>query len=230
MKSTVDYDQNSNEYILKNKIDTFNVNPPDYVPFNDYLDYDFDQSLKNYWKERSEASTMSAEKKGIIPKFKIGGEAFDRIFEEAQWIFRPQGSAELIFGVTSNKRNDPALNVNQRRITNFDFQEKIQMNVTAKIGDKISMGVNYNTEASFDFENKMKLAYEGKEDDIIKTIEAGNITMPLNTTLIKGSQSLFGFKTKLQFGKIFVTGLFSEQQSQAQTINVTGAPSKHFYI
>ncbi len=222
IKTQTEYDQNSNDYIIKNKIDTFNINPPDYVPFKDYLNYDFDQALKNYWKERAEAQTMSAEKKGIIPKIKIGGEVFDRIFGGSTIDIRPQGSAELIFGINSNKRLDPALNVKQQRITNFDFQEKIQMSVTAKIGDKINMGVNYNTEASFDFENKMKLAYEGKEDEIIKTIEAGNISLPLSSTLIPGSQSLFGFKTKLQFGKVFVTGIFSEQQSQAQTINVTG--------
>ena len=219
--SDVEYDPKSNEYIIRNKINNFDYTPPEYVPFKDYLDYDIDRSLKDYWKERSDAQTMTAEK-GLIPKLKIGGEVFDRIFGGSSIDIRPQGSAELNFGVISSRRDDPQLNVKQRRITNFDFQEKIQMSVTAKIGDKINLGVNYNTEASFDFENKMKLAYEGKEDEIIKTIEAGNISMPLNTTLITGSQSLFGFKTKLQFGKVFVTGVFSEQQSKAETINVTG--------
>ena len=90
------------------------------------------------------------------------------------------------------------LTTRQRRQTNFDFDEKIQMNVIAKIGDKIEFKVNYNTEATFDFENKLKLKYEGKEDAIIQLIEAGDVNMPLNSTLIKGTESLFGIKTKLQ--------------------------------
>ena len=229
VKSEVEYDPSSNEYILRNRMNNLDYTPPDYIPFKDYMNYDIDQGLKNYWKERSEAQTMTAEK-GIIPKIKISSEVFDKIFGGSTIDIRPQGSAELTFGVISNRRDDPVLNVKQRRITNFDFQEKIQMSVTAKIGDKINLGVNYNTEASFDFENKMKLAYEGKEDEIIKTIEAGNISMPLNTTLITGSQSLFGFKTKLQFGKVFVTGIFSEQQSKAETINVTGGAQVSNFI
>ena len=222
VKSDVEYDPKSQDYILKNKIDTFNFSPPEYVPFQDYMDYDIDKALKDYWKERAEAQTMTSEKNGIIPKIKIASEAFDRIFGGSTIDIRPQGSAELTFGVISNRRQDPALSLKQQRITNFDFQEKIQMSINAKIGDKINLGVNYNTEAAFDFENKMKLGYEGKEDEIIKSVEAGNISLPLNNTLIKGSQSLFGFKTKLQFGKVYVTSIFSEQQSKSQTINVTG--------
>ncbi|NTW23772.1 MAG: cell surface protein SprA, partial [Lentimicrobium sp.] len=110
----------------------------------------------------------------------------------------------------------------QRRTTNFDFQQRIQMSVMAKIGDKIEFNTNYNTEATFDFEQKLKLKYEGKEDEIIKLIEAGDVTFPLNSTLITGSQSLFGLKTQLQFGKATVTGVFSQQKSETSTITVQG--------
>ncbi|MBP7496509.1 MAG: cell surface protein SprA, partial [Bacteroidales bacterium] len=223
-----EYDPLTNEFVIKSKVGGFDYRPNEYVPFSEYLNYDIEQSLKNYWKERAEAQSMSAEK-GVLPKIHIGGEAFERIFGSSTIDIRPQGSAELLFGVTSSKREDPQLDVKQRRSTNFDFQEKIQMNVTAKIGDKIQLGVNYNTEASFDFENKMKLAYEGKEDEIIKLIEAGNVSLPLNNTLITGSQSLFGFKTKLQFGKVYVTSIFSEQKSKSETINVTGGAQVSTY-
>jgi len=99
---------------------------------------------------------------------------------------------------------------------------KIQMNVVAKIGDKIEFKANYNTESSFDFENTLKLKYEGKEDEIIKLIEAGNVSLPLRSTLISGSQSLFGVKTELQFGKTHVTAVFSQQQSETKNITVEG--------
>ncbi|HEX7411641.1 MAG TPA: cell surface protein SprA, partial [Bacteroidales bacterium] len=221
IKSDIQYDPNSNEYEFTRKIGTFNYRNPASLPFGDYQEYDMQRSLRNYWRDRSKTSS-GVGRSGIIPQIHIGGEAFDRIFGGNTIDIRPQGSAELTFGVTSNRRDDPALDVRQRRSTNFDFNEKIQMSVMAKIGDKIEFNTNYNTEATFDFENKLKLKYEGKEDEIIKLIEAGDVTLPLNSTLITGSQSLFGIKTQLQFGRTTITSVFSQQKSQVQNITVQG--------
>lgn len=221
IKSDVQYNPRSNEYEFTRKIGTFNYRNPTSLPFGDYQEYDMQRSLKNYWRDRSKTSS-GVGRTGIIPQIHIGGEAFDRIFGGNTIDIRPQGSAELTFGVTSNRRDDPALDVRQRRSTNFDFKEKIQMSVMAKIGDKIEFNTNYNTEATFDFENKLKLKYEGKEDEIIKLIEAGDVTLPLNSTLITGSQSLFGIKTQLQFGRTTITSVFSQQKSQVQNITVQG--------
>ena len=46
--------------------------------------------------------------------------------------------------------------------------------------------------------------------------------MPLNGTLITGSQSLFGFKTQLQFGRTTITGILSQQKSTKSEIEVSG--------
>jgi len=235
---SVYYDPETNSYIFTNKS---GVEPPNSMSFDDFQNYDFNKSLEDYWKERNDASNSAKGKSGI-PKIHLG-ENIEK-FLGGTIDIRPQGSAELIFGLNAIRRDDPSLDVKQRKTANFDFQEKIQMNVTAKIGDKIQLGMNYNTEASFDFDNKMKLAYEGKEDEIIKSIEAGDVTFPLNSTLIQGTQSLFGIKTKLQFGKTTVTSVFSQQKSQTSTINVSGGAqtsnynikadqydeNKHFFI
>ncbi len=230
LKSDVEYDPESNEYRFTNKVGNLDYRNPSSMSFDEYLDFDLDRSLKQYWRERSGASTALT-KDGIIPSIYIGGEAFDRIFGSNTIDIRPQGSAELTFGVLANKREDPTLNVRQQKTVNFDFEQNIQMNVQAKIGDKIQFNTNFNTEAVFDFENKLKLNYEGKEDEIIKLIEAGNVSMPLSTTLIQGTQSLFGFKAKLQFGRTTVTGLFSEQESQSNTVVVeNGAQTQKFLL
>lgn len=219
INTQVEYDPETNQYRFTNKMGKLDYRNPTYMTFDEYQEFQTNQMIKKYWKERSQ-TTSGLERDGIIPSIYIGGELFDRIFGSNTIDIRPQGSAELLFGVVSNKREDPTLNVNQRKTTNFDFDMNIQMNVTAKIGDKISFNTNFNTEAIFEFENKLKLNYEGKEDEIIKLIEAGNVSMPLPTTLITGTQSLFGFKAKLQFGKTTVTGLFSEQESQSNTVTV----------
>ncbi len=241
--SDVEYDPETNTYIFTNKIGDYDYTTPNSMSFEDYQKYDFDKAMSDYWKERNNTGSLEKQK-GLIPKIHVGGEAFDRIFGGSTIDIRPTGSAELIFGLNAMRRDDPALDVKQRKTANFDFQEKIQMNVTAKIGDKIELATNYNTEATFDFDNKMKLAYEGKEDEIIKLIEAGDVTLPLNSTLITGSQSLFGLKTKLQFGRTTITSVFSQQKSKTSTIEVSGGAqtstfdikadayeeNKHFFI
>jgi cell surface protein SprA len=226
----VEYDPESNQYIFRQKIGDLDYRNPAYMSFDEFQDYQMDRLIKNYWREKSKTSS-GLERDGIIPSIYIGGEVFDRIFGSNTIDIRPNGSAELTFGVLANSRDDPTLDVRQRRTANFDFQNNIQMNVSAKIGDKISFNTNFNTEAIFDFENKLKLNYEGKEDEIIKLIEAGNVSMPLNTTLIRGTQSLFGVKAKLQFGKTTVTGLFSQQESESSTVTIEdGAQQNEFQL
>ena len=68
----------------------------------------------------------------------------------------------------------------------------------------------------------MKLEYTGYEDEIIKKIEAGNVSMPLSGSLITGSQTLFGIKTQLQFGKLTVTSILSQEKGKKSEVNVTG--------
>ncbi|MFZ4412371.1 MAG: cell surface protein SprA [Bacteroidales bacterium] len=243
VNDTVVYDPNSNEYIFNSKIGNLDYKTPNTMSFEEYQSYDIDKSLQNYWRERSKAAN-AGNRGGLIPQFKVGSEVFEKIFGSNTIDIRPQGSAELIFAVIGNKRDDPSIDIRQRSTTNFDFQEKIQMSVVAKIGDKIEFKTNYNTESTFAFENKLKLRYEGKEDEILQLLEAGDINFPLNTTLIQGSQSLFGVKTKLKFGRTSVTGVFSEQKAETKNITVQGGAetnkfkfkadqyeeNKHFFI
>lgn len=222
LDNEIEYDPETNEYIFKNKMGDVDYRNPTSMTFDEYREWELQNSLNAYWREKIRTEGGRDRGDGIIPKIYIGSKVFETIFGSNTIDIRPQGSAELIFGILANKTDNPTLNVRQRRTVNFDFQEKIQLNVIAKIGDKIEFRANYNTEATFDFENKLQLKYEGKEDDIIKLIEAGNVSLPLNTTLINGSQSLFGIKTKLQFGKTTVTGLFSQQESQTSSVTVEG--------
>lgn len=230
VKQEVIYNPETNTYEFLNKIGDFTYRTPTVMDFDDYQNYDLQRDVSDYWNERA-STAGTAEGSRLIPKLYVGGEAFETIFGSNTIDIRPQGSAEVSFGVLSNKREDPALDVRQRKTTNFDFDMRIQMNVVAKIGDKIEFKANYNTESSFDFENTLKLKYEGKEDEIIKIIEAGNVSLPLRSSLIRGSQSLFGIKTELQFGKTRVTAIYSQQRSETQSIKVQGgAQTSRFKI
>lgn len=230
IQNTVTYDPTTNQYIFQNKVGEMNNGIPYYMSLEEYMKYDLQKSMDDYWDSRAKTNAMSGGS-SMIPKINIPSKAFSTIFGSNTIDIRPQGSAELIFGVLSSKREDPNLNVKQQRSTNFNFEEKIQMNVRAKVGDKIDFGINYNTEASFEFDNKMKLAYQGDEDEILQLVEAGDINFPLSGTLITGSQTLFGLKTKWKFGKATVTAVFSQQKSESKNITVAGgAQTSEFYI
>ena len=60
------------------------------------------------------------------------------------------------------------------------------------------------------------------KNDIIKNIEAGNVSLPLKGTLIQGSQNLFGLRTDLQFGYLRLSLLAAQQKSKRENIQLEG--------
>ena len=220
--TTVDYDPRTGNYNLNQTMGTMDYRPPTYLETEEYQDYMFKKQVKGYWSARAHAEAKNAAKNAVIPKLHVGGEIFDRIFGGNTVDIRPNGSAELIFAYNATKTDNPALPVKQRKVHTFDFNEKIQLNVIGKIGDKLKLTTSYNTESTFDYENQMKLEYTGYEDEIIKKIEAGNVSMPLTGSLITGSQTLFGVKTQLQFGRLTVTSILSQQKGKKSEVNSAG--------
>lgn len=219
--TNVEYDPETGNYIITETVGGVNTKPPTYMTFDEYQRYVAQKQEQEYWESRSAEESENA-RKPLIPKLDINSKILDKIFGDCPIEIKPQGSAELIFGWNTSKVNNPALPIRQRKNTTFNFDQKIQMNVTGNIGCKMKLSTSYNTEATFDFDNQMKLAYEGEEDDIIQLIEAGNVNLPLTGSLIQGSQSLFGIKTALKFGKLTVTSIFSQQRGKSQQINVQG--------
>jgi cell surface protein SprA len=222
VNTNVEYNPATGNYDITQKMGNTDYRPPTYMDSEEYQNYMFKKQVKKYWNSRAEADSKSEKNKPLIPKLNVGGEIFDRIFGGNTVDIRPNGSAELIFAYNGTNTQNPAIPERNRKVHTFDFNEKIQLNVVGKIGDKLKLTTSYNTEAMFDFENQMKLEYTGDEDDIIKKIEAGNVSMPLTGTLITGSQTLFGVKTQLQFGRLTVTGLLSQEKGKKSSINVTG--------
>lgn len=221
IESEIVYDPETNSYIFSEKVGRFNYRPSRIMSFDEYRNFEMSSSKRRYWEQRRSGDNLETQS-SFIPSINIGGEAFDRVFGTNTINIIPQGYAELIFGFNMSRIDNPTLTEKLRKTPSFTFEEKIQMNVTGTIGDKMKLGFNYNTEATFEFENKTKLEYTGKEDEIIKKIEAGDVTLPLTGSLIQGSQSLFGLKTELQFGKLTMTSVFSQQKGETSVIDVQG--------
>jgi cell surface protein SprA len=220
IQSNVEYDPTTGNYIFTQTIgDSVDYRPPSYMTLDEYLEWQMAQSIERNWQESID-DTNEDSKNPLSKEF--GGNRFRDIFGDNTVQIRPNGTAELTFGVNSSKTDNPQLPEKQRRITTFDFNERIQLNVTGTIGTKLQLNTSYNTEATFDFENQLKLEYAGNEDEIIQKIEAGNVSLPLNGSLITGSQSLFGIKTELKFGRLTATTVFSQQKGQRKEIETSG--------
>ena len=221
IKRVVEFDPVTGTYSFTEKVGEFNYNTPAVMSYDQYRSYEFRNSKQEYWRSKSRGENLQNQS-SFIPQISVGGEAFDRVFGSNTINITPSGSAELIFGFNMSKVDNPTLTEKLRKTPSFTFEEKILMNVAGSIGDKMKLDVNYNTEATFDFENKTKLEYAGKEDEIIKKIEAGNVSLPLTGSLITGSQSLFGLKTEMQFGKLTMTTILSQQKGETSVIEVQG--------
>ncbi len=223
------YDPKSNEYVLTRKVGDMTLSRR-HMTMDEYVKYTSQKAVRDYWKSKADYTpTTSSGLSGLIPGLNL--DFLDEKLGKDLIKFDLNGSIGLEFALVGTRRDDPSLDIKHRRTFNFDFASDINVNLNATIADRLKFNISHNTEALFQFDNKFKLEYEGKEDEIVKNISAGNIDFPLNTTLISGVQELFGIKARLQFGKTFITGVFSEQRSESTNVRVEGgAQSTEFDI
>lgn len=218
-----DYDPITGEYTLHSRVGEIDINTPIRLTPNEYQQFTLHKTMTDYWRQKNSEAVENFEDKFNITDMKFSLGPAEKLFGPGGVQLKMQGSAELKFGVKYNNIQNYTLSERLRKTTVFDFDENIQLNVNASVGDRIKFGMNYNTEASFSQDQtKLKLAYEGKDDDIIKSIEVGNVSLPLNTSLITGSQALFGLKAEAQFGKLNIAAIVTQQQSQSQHVNSQG--------
>ena len=227
--TTVEYNPDTKDYVKITRVGDVEIGR-EYMTFQDYQDWQMDQLMQQYWNDKSSEEGALGGEGGLlskIPGFNQISQKLESLMGKPEIKITPSGSAELTFQIVNNYRDDPQRDANERSVTTFDFDENLQINLNAKIGDLISFDINQNTNATFDFENQLKLKYEGKEDDILQLFEAADISFPLQTTLIHGSQQLFGFHTKLKFGKLTVDAVVSEKETSTENLQVKGGASSH---
>ena len=224
IKQEVEYDDSLGYYRIGSKIGDSYLNTPILMTPEEY----------NKWSERREREAFFRKKEAENvatkgkEKFSFADMHFDlgpaeKIFGPGGVRIKTQGTAELKLGATLKDIDNPSLPERNRKTTAIDFDEKINLNVTGKVGDKVNMSLNYNTDATFDFDTKnLKLHYDGKEDEIIKLVEAGNITFPSNNSLVKGASSLFGVRTDMQFGKLKLQTAISRKNSTTKSVSSQG--------
>lgn len=200
------------------------VSPPTIIPFNEALKQREEQGNREFLEEKSKAldgESAVSNRRQLIPPIALSP-FFDRLFGGDQINIQTSGFVQLDFGGRFQRVDNPAIPIRQQRTGGFEFDQNIQMNLQGTIGSKLKLGANFSNQNSFDFENTLKVEFSGLESDIIKSVEMGNVSLPTQNSLIGGAQNLFGFKTQLQFGRLFVTALAATQRGSSESIDVEG--------
>ena len=224
IKQEVEYDDSLNVYKIGSKIGDSYLNTPVLMTPEEYRKWSEKKEREAFFRKKDAENVASKGKE----KFSFADMHFDlgpaeKIFGPGGVRIKTQGTAELKLGATMKNIDNPSLPERNRKTKSVDFDEKINLNVNGKVGDKVNMNLNYNTDATFDFDTKnLKLRYEGKEDEIIKLVEAGNITFPSNNSLVKGASSLFGIRTDMQFGKLKLQTVLSQKNSTTKSVSSKG--------
>nr|WP_314839052.1 cell surface protein SprA [uncultured Flavobacterium sp.] len=225
--SSYTYDPAIDRYVYTSSFDGLSINYPIILTPKEYEKLVLKESMRNYFKTKVDAIDGKKEgsqdaKKDLLPRYVIKSGLFESIFGSNTIDVKPTGSVEMDLGLRFTKQDNPSFSPRNRSNLSFDFDQRISMSLMGKVGTRLNVNANYDTQSTFAFQNLIKLDYAPTEDDIIQKIEVGNVSMPLNSSLIRGAQSLFGFKTQLQFGKTTFTGVFSEQKSQTKSVVAQG--------
>ena len=224
LKQEVEYNDSIDRYIIGSKISDTYINAPVMMTAEEYMKWSEKQLMQNFFRKKNDEIFQAKGKE----KFDFSDMHFDlgpaeKIFGPGGVRIKTQGTAELKFGATKKNIDNPSLPIRNRKTTTIDFDEKVNLNLNGRVGDKVNMNLNYNTDATFDFDaQSLKLKYDGKEDEIVKLVEAGNVSFPSNSSLVKGASSLFGLRTDLQFGKLKMQLVASQKKSSTKSVSSKG--------
>lgn len=224
IKQEVQYNDTTDSYVIGTKMANTWLTTPVVMSMSEYLKWSEKQQRRDFFRSKN---TEIYEQKGK-DKFDFTDMHFDlgpaeKIFGPGGVRIKTQGTAELKIGATLKDIDNPSLPIRNRKTTTINFDEKINVNVNGKVGDKVNLNLNYNTDATFESDaQNMELKYEGKEDEIIKLVEAGNVSFPSNSSLVSGASSLFGLRTDMQFGKLKLQTVVSQKKSSSKSVSSKG--------
>lgn len=233
IEKDVEYDPESDLYIIRERIGNDYYRAPTYMTYEEYMEWRAQRQQREYFARMAGLGGMDRNiKRDPLSRVDVSRNLADRLFGGSDVNIKPQGNIDITLGANYQKVDNPVLLLRQQRNTIFNFDMQINMGVSGSIGKKLRLNANYNTQQTFDFDNQMRLEYDSQEfseDEIIKKIEAGNVSLPLRSELIQGAQSLFGVKTEMQFGRLRLTAIASQQRSRSRNIQVDGGAQQQFF-
>lgn len=228
LKQTISLDTGKS-LIFSERIGGSLFRSPSRLPFSEVLKKRLEAGNRAFFREKAkelDGESAVSNRRRLIPPIALNP-FFDRLFGGDQILINTNGFVQLDFGGRFQRVDNPAIPIRQQRNGTFQFDQNIQMSLQGTIGSKLRLNANFDNNNSFDFENELKVEFSGLESDIIKSLEIGNVSMPIANSLISGGQNLFGFKTQLQFGKLYVTALAASQRGSSESIEIDGGVQRN---
>ncbi len=235
-KREVKMDSSATRISVSEKMDETEFLLPAVVDLEYYVRQRLEFDRRSLWRKTFTEKVLQQKQieSGAIEleiPIRIKNETFTRIFGSDKVGLRVTGNISFDLSGRAEKRSGAATSAAQDR-NNFSprFNQTQQFTIEGKIGEKVTVSVEQNSEATFDFENTLKLKYEGEDDEIIQSIEAGNIGLSLPSTkyvIFGGSnKGLFGIKANMRVGDFYFTSIASLEKGEQQKLSLSGSSSE----
>ena len=141
------YDVATNRYIYTSTFDGFNINYPIILTPKEYEELVLRESMRDYFKKKSDAIDGKKEgseeaKKDLLPRYYVNSSFFETIFGSNTIDVKPTGSVEMDLGVRYTKQDNPSFSPRNRSSTTFDFDQRISMSLSGKVGTRLSVNAS----------------------------------------------------------------------------------------
>ena len=218
--------------------DDFDFRVPVYMTREDFIETKRINRMRALWlrtsSNRMSEGTRFKSKGGgglrIDIPIEIRSKTFQKIFGSGSVGLDVTGDISIRGGFRNEKRSEVKTALNRGSDNSFKMEQTQKFNVGGHIGEKVEIRVDQDSEATFDFDNAIHLTYTGDEDEVIKSIEAGNISISLPgtefVTFGGKSSGLFGIKTSMQLGRLGLTAVASQEKGEKKKLSLAGGASE----
>jgi cell surface protein SprA len=220
------------------KLNDLDFRLPNTQSMNGYAQQRRQRDLNSMWtrktvtrlEDRSEYSSRRGGGLRIDIPVEIKSKTFQKIFGSGKVGLDVTGDINIRGGFRHEKREEVKTALTRGSDNNFKMEQTQRFKVQGHIGEKVTIGVDQDSERPFDFDNNIRLSYEGYEDEVIQSIEAGNITLSLPGTRFVTfggkSNGLFGIKTAMTLGNLNLTAIASQEKGEKKKLSLKGGASE----
>ncbi|UCE04391.1 MAG: cell surface protein SprA [bacterium] len=239
-KRNVTIDSTGQSIAVEETIFDIPLHVPAKYPLKQYTDYYRQVNLGLLWQSYKikDISGDGYDQQGgsgleIAIPVRIRSRAFQTIFGGDRVSLSVTGQININGGLRQEKRSQVRDAFTRGSNYNFKMQQTQNFKVQGNVGDKVTVSVDQDSERPFDFENTVRLNYQGYDDEIIQSIQAGNISLSLPATRFVSfsaqNSGLFGIKSEAQVGNFHLTTIASQEKGENKTLTITGGAEEGEY-
>jgi len=232
-KKETEVDSSGRFIIIREKLGREEIGLPIILPLEDYVSLRREYEAHRLWQQnigpRLTPEGRKKIKKGgldIDIPIPIKSKALEKVFGRTSVGLIVNGVVTIDGSYRNEQRSQVRTPLYRTSPHNFEIKQTQRFTVTGKVGDKVSVQVDQDSERPFEFENSIRLKYTGGEDEVVQSVEAGNISLSLPATrfvTFSGKNTgLFGVKANMRMGDFTLTTIASQEKSKRGKLTLKG--------